>query len=68
MKMTAKRFCRLSVRFGWLVLFAAASLLSAHAQDSIYGDISVRVEQPQIPEVGYGYGEYRAVIANDSSS
>ena len=66
--MTANRFCRLSIRFGWLVLFAAASLLSAHAQDSIYGDISVRVEQPQIPEVGYGYGEYRAVIANDSSS
>ena len=66
--MTANRFCRLSVRFAYLLLLTFACLLSARAQDTIYGDISVRIEQPQTTEVGYGYGEYRAFIANASPS
>ncbi len=66
--MEANRFCRLSIRFGYLLLIAFACLLSARAQDTIYGDVSIRVEQPQTTEVGYGYGEYRAFIANASPS
>jgi hypothetical protein len=66
--MTANRFCRLSIRFGCLLLVAAACLISTSAQDSVYGDITIRIELPQTSQVGYGYGEFRALVANASPS
>ncbi len=66
--MTAKRFCRLSVRFTFTLLIAIVSLFCAYAQESIHGDVTIRIEQPQTTAVGNGYGEYRAFIANNSPS
>lgn len=66
--MTAKRFCRLSVRFTFTLLIAIVSLFCAYAQESIHGDVTIRIEQPQTTAVGNGYGEYRAFITNNSPS
>lgn len=66
--MTANGFCRLGIRFGFTLLMVAACLLFVQAQDVTFGDITVRIEVFQTPQVGYGYGEYRAVIVNDSPS
>lgn len=66
--MTANRFCRLSVRFTFTLLIAVVSLFCAYAQESIHGDVTIRIEQPQTTAVGNGYGEYRAFIANNSPS
>lgn len=37
------------------------------AQSSTYGDISVQVESLHVTDVGSGYGEHRAIIANNSA-
>jgi len=66
--MTANRFCRLSIRISLFLLLFITPWICAQAQLQTYGDILVEVERRHIQVVGSGYGEYRALVSNSSTT
>ncbi len=66
--MTADRFCRLSIRISFFLLIFITPWIRAQAQTQTYGDILVEVERRHTQGVGTGYGEYRALVSNSSTT
>lgn len=67
MKITAKAIFFLGLQFCGALLIGSVCLSPAQAQMSVYGDVSLQIVSPQVTDVGNGYGEYRALITNDST-